>query len=239
MLGALRLAAAAPPRRRFLSTYLSAGGWDAQYQRLAAYRAAQGDCFVPQRFVADDGGKLGDWVGKQRQLRKAGKLTPKRVGRLEAVDFVWDALEHLWETGFELLKAYRSEHGHCECTTLGQWVNDQRKAYKLRKLSLERIARLTAAGFVWTVNPGLWDASFKHLTAYRASFGDCLVPKKFLAADGTKLGLWVAAQRRDYVAGVLSDDRVERLDAIAFVWRATRPRSASSASRRSRHTLKG
>ncbi|KAJ1450471.1 helicase associated domain-containing protein [Pelagophyceae sp. CCMP2097] len=225
MLGLSRRAAAP---RRGLSTYLSSGGWDAQYLRLAAYRAAVGNCFVPQRFVAADGGKLGDWVGKQRQARKAGKLVQDRIEKLDKVDFVWDVLEYLWDFSFELLKTYRTQHGHCDVpqrfvtngTTLGQWVNDQRKVYKLGKLTLERISRLEGVAFFWTVNPGLWDARFDLLTAYRASFGDCLVPKSFLAADGTKLGQWVAAQRRDYAAGELSADRNDRLDEINFVWRA-------------------
>jgi hypothetical protein len=67
-------------------------GWEAQ---LAAYKAAHGDCRVPQGWAEDPG--LSNWVNNQRQCK--GKLdrgepsegmTVARVAKLNALSFVWN-----------------------------------------------------------------------------------------------------------------------------------------------------
>ena len=42
--------------------------WDAQFARLEAYKAAHGDCDVPERWVEDQA--LANWVRKQRRARE-------------------------------------------------------------------------------------------------------------------------------------------------------------------------
>ncbi|KAJ1452320.1 helicase-associated [Pelagophyceae sp. CCMP2097] len=131
-----------------------------------------------------------------------------------------------WDARYLQLGAYREASGDCHVpfryvtdgATLGWWVSAQRRAFKARKLSPERIARLEAAGFVWDPRAEEWDAHFKLLQTYHAAHGDCAVPSNFATADGTKLGQWVNKQREAYKAGKLSPDRVERLVAVAFVW---------------------
>ncbi|KAJ1455885.1 hypothetical protein M885DRAFT_403524, partial [Pelagophyceae sp. CCMP2097] len=61
-----------------------------------------------------------------------------------------------------------------------------------------------------------WDADYLRLSAYREAAGDCAVPSRFVTADGTTLGLWVANQRKAYKANGLTPERVEQLDALAF-----------------------
>lgn len=67
--------------------------WEARYQELLEYKAANGDCRVPQHFNSNKA--LGKWVAKQREqykLLKAGKhsfLTPYRLEKLEQAGFVW------------------------------------------------------------------------------------------------------------------------------------------------------
>ncbi|KAJ1455849.1 helicase associated domain-containing protein [Pelagophyceae sp. CCMP2097] len=200
-------------------------GWDTHFELLTAYHAAHGNCVVPQNFAAADGTKLGAWVKTQRTAYTAGKMSPERVERLEAVAFVWDPLADGWDTHFEALQAYRA--AHCDSTVparfvaaddtkLGQWVFRQRKAYKAGNMRTEHIDRLEVAGFVWTVRPG-WDAHFELVEIYHASHGDCNVPASFAAADSNKLGQWVARQRVTYKAGELSPEQVERLEAVNFV----------------------
>ena len=67
--------------------------WEDSYRRLEAYHAEHGDCLVPISYATADGDKLGKWVTTQRQARRKGGLSDERTARLEALGFVWDALE--------------------------------------------------------------------------------------------------------------------------------------------------
>jgi len=57
---------------------------------LRAYIAQEGHANVPRKYVADDGFKLGAWVGRRRNERRAGKLTAARIAELNALGMVWD-----------------------------------------------------------------------------------------------------------------------------------------------------
>jgi len=67
---------------------------DANYRagvdHLRAYAAREGNAKVPDSHVADDGYKLGAWVGTRRGERKAGSLSAARIAELDALGMVWD-----------------------------------------------------------------------------------------------------------------------------------------------------
>jgi hypothetical protein len=70
--------------------------WEAQLARLAAYKAAHGDCSVPQGCSEDP--QLGRWVNTQRQLKRqldrgepSKGMTAARAARLTALGLVLDA----------------------------------------------------------------------------------------------------------------------------------------------------
>jgi predicted secreted Zn-dependent protease len=69
--------------------------WEVQLARLAAYKAAHGDCKVPRRWAEDP--RLGSWVCTQRQLKRkldrgepSEGMTAERTARLEALGFAWN-----------------------------------------------------------------------------------------------------------------------------------------------------
>ncbi|KAJ1459080.1 helicase associated domain-containing protein [Pelagophyceae sp. CCMP2097] len=150
--------------KRALSTaaLLLVDPWDVNFGRLSAYKAEHGNCLVPRSFVTADGHKLGSWVARQRQMGKGvdGGLTDERAARLEALGFVWDALDAAWDENYARLEAYKAEHGDClvplsyvtaDGYKLGLWVSRLRENRKGRGggLTDERAARLEALGFVW------------------------------------------------------------------------------------------
>ncbi|KAJ1446200.1 helicase associated domain-containing protein [Pelagophyceae sp. CCMP2097] len=135
--------------------------------------------------------------------------------------------EPAWDARYLQLQAYHAAHGDsavpkrftlADRFKLGTWVGTQRLAYKKGELSPERVERLKAVAFVWGAIAEAWDAHFKLLAAYREAHGNCAVPSNFATADGTKLGRWVNTQRKAYNTGKLRPERVERLEAVAFVW---------------------
>ena len=108
--------------------------WEVGFQHLAAFVRENGHCRVLATHVAADGYPLGQWVKVQRR-RRTPCLQNKR-SRLDGLGFVWDVLADQWEEGFQHLKAFVTEHGHCRVSfshlsadgyRLGQWVQVQRR----------------------------------------------------------------------------------------------------------------
>ena len=98
--------------------------------------------------------RLGDWVSVQRYRKDL--LSVERKRRLNAIGFVWDWREYLWEQNFVALLKFKRREGHCCVPTfhreddfkLGWWVATQRRNRK--EMSPERSARLNRVGFVWS-----------------------------------------------------------------------------------------
>jgi predicted helicase len=61
-----------------------------------------------------------------------------------------------------------------------------------------------------------------YLKAYKKEHADCRVPDKFKTKDGHALGTWVGSRRGDYKRGKLSQDRIDQLDALGFIWDPTK-----------------
>ena len=151
--------------------------WEAQLVRLAAYKAARGNCNVPRHWAEDP--RLATWVNNQRTFKRKldrGEpslgMTLTRAARLTALGLVWDLgqtggipLDAKWEAQLVRLAAYKAAHGDCNVPTgwaedprLGGWVSKQR-TFKLKLdrgepslvMTAERAARLTALGFAFEV----------------------------------------------------------------------------------------
>ena len=63
--------------------------WKTRFDKLLRYKETNGDCKVPKAWPDDP--QLGRWVGQQRQLKKSGKLHPKREEMLQTIGFAWRA----------------------------------------------------------------------------------------------------------------------------------------------------
>jgi len=79
---------------------------------LRAYTTLRGHANMPDSHVADDGFKLGAWVGHRRRERRAGTLSATRIAELDALGMVWDPLDANYRIGVDHLRAYTSREGH-------------------------------------------------------------------------------------------------------------------------------
>ena len=61
-----------------------------------------------------------------------------------------------------------------------------------------------------------WDERYGQLVAYRKAHGDCNVPDKW--KQNSALGVWCVSQRQIYKNRNLSQERIERLEQLGFVW---------------------
>jgi hypothetical protein len=217
--------------------------WQAQLARLAAYKAAHGDCKVPKQWAEDP--RLGRWVHNQRKCKKKldrgepGRgMTVERAARLTALGFAWEVVEPAWEAQLARLAAYKAAHGDCkvpwgwtEDPRLSVWVVMQRvRKKKLDRgepshgVTAERAARLTALGFVWqaaNVDDTGWEVQLARLAAYKAAHGDCSVPSRW--ADDQQLASWVNNQRarkkkldRGESSPGITAERAAKLTALGF-----------------------
>ncbi|CAE8720240.1 unnamed protein product, partial [Polarella glacialis] len=219
---------------RALSAYLTADArWQLGLAQLSQYRQEHGHCTVHWNYRTCSDFALGIWVNKQRSSRKANSLTAQQVKQLDSLGFAWVNKVASWEERFELLKAYKQEHGHTrvpfcyvsdEGFKLGNWVGSQRKAYKGQgrfKIDAEQIEQLDSLGFVWVVRDALWEEGFELLKAYKQDNGHATVPHSYVSDDGFKLGRWVNNQRmarKGHRGRQMDAEQVKQLNSLGFVW---------------------
>jgi hypothetical protein len=221
--------------------------WESQLARLAAYKAAHGDCNVPKSWAEDP--RLGRWVNKQRALKwrldhgePSAGMTAARAARLTALGVAWEASrrsfeEKNWELQIARLVNYKAAHGDCnvpvgwaEDPRLGSWVDAQRQSKRKldrgeprKGMTVERAARLTALGFVWDRHEVKWESQLARLAAYKAVHGDCNVRNRW--AEDPRLGGWVSKQRvgkqkldRGEPSRWMTLARAAKLDKLGFAW---------------------
>jgi hypothetical protein len=68
-------------------------------------------------------------------------------------------------------------------------------------------------------NNARWEEGFKHLVAFKEKHGHCLVVQGVEFND-YNLGSWVNSQR--YNKEQLTPERLDRLNALGFVWDASK-----------------
>jgi hypothetical protein len=130
--------------------------WKKMYQSLADYKKEHGHCDVPSRNIANP--KLARWCNTQRMDMKNRKLSNEKIERLEAIGFDFDQKETRWQKMYQSLVEYKETNGDCNVPqglsqnqALGAWCQNLRIAMKKGKLSQDRIARLEAIGFKWSL----------------------------------------------------------------------------------------
>jgi superfamily II DNA or RNA helicase len=197
--------------------------WDEGFQHLLNYVAEHGDARVPRPYMVGDY-RLGQWVGVQRSGNSQGTLTPERRRRLEELPgWSRDIKTDSWEEGFRKLLEFVDVRGTSRVPQsystggfrLGIWVTLQRKAYFGGTLNDDQVKRLGALP-QWSWNPreDAWEEGFRRLAEYTRQHGQAQMPQTYTEADGYKLGSWVTWQRTNRDKGVLSEDRIKRLEAL-------------------------
>ena len=197
--------------------------WDTRLAELEAFAADHSR--LPKHGMKSEE-QLAQWMSRQRKAMRNEKLSTDRITRLESIPgWVWSALNAAWDTRVAELEAFVVDHGRfpkngrASEEQLAQWVNQQRRAMRNEKLSVERIARLESIpGWVWSALNAAWDARFAELEAFVADHGR--FPKNGRASE-EQLAQWVKLQRSAMRNEKLSTDRVARLESVpGWVWSA-------------------
>lgn len=172
--------------------------------------------------------KLSVWCTTQRELYSKNKLEKYQIDLLEEVEFIWKVLDTVWNDRYEELLDFRKKHGHTnvprrfsENPKLANWCQMQRSNYKSRMekgnlniISDERIKALEDIGFIWNLEDFAWHENFKELKNYYEQTRD------YLHKGNMKKTLkdWTARQRQAFRNKKLSQERIDKLNSIGFVW---------------------
>ena len=108
---------------------------------------------------------------------------------------------------------------------LGIWLNNQRRAYKKGGLSEEKIQKLSLIEmrFEAKKRETLWNNMYKLAKTYYNHYGNLEIQDNFKTIngyeyhkDGLLLGLWITRQRRSYRIGILTEERIKKLNEIGM-----------------------
>ena len=207
--------------------------WDDMYLKAKKFYEEKGHLNVPSTYRTEDGYSLGTWIMTQRAVRKGlqrGILSSERIEKLDAIGMLWNVQERSdWDVCFAAAEAYAKEHGDLNVPKdyitedgihLGAWIcriKEKRKkdsAY----LTEERVQELNRLGMVWDLRENRWEKQYKNAEAFFKEHGHLDIPVRYVAEDGSKLGVWIQRCRQAYRKGELDPERVKRLKAIGMIW---------------------
>ncbi len=194
--------------------------WDEYYSALEIYFKREGHTRVQVDHL-EGAVNLGYWVTTQRGKRD--RLSEDRLSRLNTLNFSWDPLTEIWDEAFVALVVYKNREGHTRMPQkhiengikLGQWIQVRRQ--RKDEMNEDQISRLDSIGFIWEPHTDAWEAGFSALVIFYNREGHTRVHCKHLEG-AFKLGMWVSVQRSN--KSKMPDDRLRRLDALGFIWRA-------------------
>lgn len=214
--------------------------WELMYQTAEQFYQEQGHLRVPKRYKTADGYALGSWLATQRSVRAGqqyGRLSPERIAKLDKIGMIWeDQYTASWNRYYAALTKYRQEHGDLDIPAdyvtadgirLGGFICNLRTARALGNrcvyLTEERIQKLDSLGMIWNKLDLLWERNYAACLEFYQEHRDLNIPVKYVSPNGLKIGVWLQKIRRNRANGNgrLSQEQIDRLNAIGMVWEDT------------------
>jgi len=200
--------------------------WETYYALLVKLQQA-GKSFDMRADTIIEGKEIGLWIGHQRKYYAEGILSAAKIGKLEAIGFGWEGRqESRWDANFAILQKHHDAGKDVNVwpttflrtTSMGRWIEHQRRDYKLGHLSAERIEKLSKIGFRWSESHSCaWEKHYSLLEKRHAAGEEVNLPAETII-DTLKIGAWSKNQRNAHRAGKLSEERIARLQTIGFVF---------------------
>ena len=128
--------------------------WDEMYVYAKQYYEKHGNLEVSQKYVTDDGVKLGQWITNQRQTTNPESEHGQKLLSI-GMRFDKKLISRPWEEYYELAKAYYEKHRNLKIPKsyetesgikLGIWIGTQRQSIDRES---ERGKLLESIGMIW------------------------------------------------------------------------------------------
>lgn len=189
----------------------------AQFEGLGNGRTLQRDCTEAMTRAGSKTPGFRQERPMQQTYRLYGKLRREMEARWEVLcQAAADAAAK--EGTLELPRSYTIHSG----VPVGKWLELQRQVQagqRPGRLTAERAAKLEKLGIRWNHRlEAAWEKGFASAQKYRTEHGDLLVPVRYRDKNDFALGEWIVYNRQRYLGGNLTQNRIERLEAIGMVW---------------------
>ena len=189
----------------------------AQFEGLGNGRTLQRDCTEAMTRAGSKTPGFRQERPMQQTYRLYGKLRREMEARWEVLcQAAADAA--VKEGTLELPRSYTIHSG----VPVGKWLELQRQVQagqRPGRLTAEQAAKLEKLGSRWNHRlEAAWEKGFASAQKYRTEHGDLLVPVRYRDKNDFALGEWIVYNRQRYLGGNLTQNRIERLEAIGMVW---------------------
>ena len=186
----------------------------AQFEGLGNGRTLQRDCTEAMTRAGSKTPGFRQERPMQQTYRLYGKLRREMEARWEVLCQAAAAKEGT----LELPRSYTIHSG----VPVGKWLELQRQVQagqRPGRLTAEQAAKLEKLGIRWNHRlEAAWEKGFASAQKYRTEHGDLLVPVRYRDKNDFALGEWIVYNRQRYLGGNLTQNRIERLEAIGMVW---------------------
>ena len=189
----------------------------AQFEGLGNGRTLQRDCTEAMTRAGSKTPGFRQERPMQQTYRLYGKLRREMEARWEVLcQAAADAAAK--EGTLELPRSYTIHSG----VPVGKWLELQRQVQagqRPGRLTAEQAAKLEKLGIRWNHRlEAAWEKGFASAQKYRTEHGDLLVPVRYRDKNDFALGEWIVYNRQRYLGGNLTQNCIERLEAIGMVW---------------------
>ena len=189
----------------------------AQFEGLGNGRTLQRDCTEAMTRAGSKTPGFRQERPMQQTYRLYGKLRREMEARWEVLcQAAADAAAK--EGTLELPRSYTIHSG----VPVGKWLELQRQVQagqRPGRLTAEQAVKLEKLGIRWNHRlEAAWEKGFASAQKYRTEHGDLLVPVRDRDKNDVALGEWIVYNRQRYLGGNLTQNRIERLEAIGMVW---------------------
>jgi len=189
----------------------------AQFEGLGNGRTLQRDCTEAMTRAGSKTPGFRQERPMQQTYRLYGKLRREMEARWEVLCQA-AAAAAAKEGTLELPRSYTIHSG----VPVGKWLELQRQVQagqRPGRLTAEQAAKLEKLGIRWNHRlEAAWEKGFTSAQKYRTEHGDLLVPVRYRDKNDFALGEWIVYNRQRYLGGNLTQNRIERLEAIGMVW---------------------
>ncbi len=215
--------------------------WNEKYKIAKKYYKEHGNLKVPVNYKVENF-LLGDWIFRQRKLKKENKLSKEKIDKLNSIGMIWQ-VNYTWDEKYKCAEKYYKEHGNLKIpknyvvdgVKLGEWIEYQAKNFK--NLSQEKVIKLNNIGITWHVNIKtnslnpkkienkkgntqeelIWYKNYTNALQYFQLNQNLAVSDDY-SFNELNLGKWLKEQRDKYLNNDLSLEKIELLESIGINW---------------------